>query len=469
MQSEKYHGVGLTPWSAQWIRIRAWRHIIDMLKLSPPIIASRLAGYFLVVVDTLMVLRYSSVQNQWLSVGAGTSNIFIGATFGITLGVPVLISRYFGAKDYKKIGDVWRQGIIWSIITGGIFNLLCIFLAKPIMQIGNPDIIKYAYPIAVIYSFSFIPNMIWMVGSSVLEATKRPVPVFILSIFGNILNIFLNWFFVYGILFFPEWGALGSAIASLLVRIFMAIITTAYLLSLKQAKEYNLRSFNIEPFKKWVELRMQGYAAAISIFFEAGGWSLFSLYAVRKPLTEVDTAAWTINMNILATVFMVAHGLSIATGVRVGIARGRKNFDDQILAIIIGVLLTVVALIISGGIIAIYAQYVATIFTNDPKIILFAASFVIYILWFFIPDGIQAVLGQSLRTSGIAWATTVIASFFYGIVSPILAFFLAFHYNHGIKGFFEAIILAGWMICICFFGLIIIRYRNMEKLTMQAE
>ncbi|MFV0321159.1 MAG: MATE family efflux transporter [Alphaproteobacteria bacterium] len=466
MYSENYHGANLKAWSAPWIRIRAWRHFIDMLKLSPPIIASRLAGYFLVVVDIMMVLRYSPEHNQWLTAGAATSNFFIGATFGFTVGVPVLVSRYFGAKEYHKIGDTWRQGILWSVITGGVMTIFCIIFAKPILNIGNPDFIDEAFPIAIIYALSFIPNMIWMVGSGVLEGSERPIPVFILSIFGNLVNILLNWLFVYGIFIFPEMGAIGSAIASLSVRVFMAIITTLYLLNIKEAKLYNIKSLHIGRVKEWVELRVQGYAAAVSIFFEAAGFSLFGLYAVRKPLTQIDTAAFSINMNILASIFMIGLGFAAATGVRVGVARGRKDFNDQIFAVIMGVLVTLVSLAVAGFLAFIYAKDLANIFTADTHIIAYAASFTIYLLWIFIPDGIQAVLSQSLRTSGITWLTTIISTFSYGIFTPILAFILTFNMGHGIKGIFQAIIYGSWLTVIGFFILFIYRYKNMKINTM---
>ncbi|MFV0432334.1 MAG: MATE family efflux transporter [Alphaproteobacteria bacterium] len=469
MEQLHYAGAELTPWSWAWIRVRAWRHMLDMLRLSPPIIASRLAGFFLVVVDTMMVLRYSASHNQWLSAGVSASNIFLGASIGFTVGVPVLVSRFYGAKKYDQIGNTWRHGLIWSIITGGIFSIACILLAKPILHIGDSDIIKHAYPIAVVYSLSFIPNMIWMVGSGVLEGTERPVPVFVLSIFGNVLNILLNWFFVYGVLFFPEWGAIGSAFASLSVRVFMAIITTLYVLNINVAKKFNLRSLYVEPFKKWKELRAQGNAAAIAIFFEMGGWSLFGLYAVRKPLTMVDTAAWTINMQILATIFMIALGLGAATGVRVGVARGRKDFDDQIFAILVGVGITVFALIIAGLLAFIFAENLASIFNTDPTIIMFSASLTIYLLWVFIPDGIQVVLAQSLRTSGITWITTFIAAASYGTILPISGYILAFEMGRGIKGMFEALIIGCWIISISYFILLFFRFKDIKKMTLEGD
>ncbi len=469
MKQQNYVGADLTPWSWAWVKIRAFRHIVDMFKLSGPIIASRLAGYFLVVVDTIMISRYSATHFQWFTLGSASANMFMGATFGFTVGVPILISRYFGAKDYKKIGDTWRQGIIWSCITGGIMTLLCIILSPLTMKAGNSDLIDKAYPIAIIYAISFVPNMIWMAGSSVLEGTNRPLPVFVLSIFGNIINVFLNALLVYGLFFFPEMGAYGSAIASLLIRILMAGITTVYLLNLEIAEKYNLKSFFVGSFQKWKELRIQGYSAAFSIWAEMTGWSLLAQFSTRKPLTEIDTLAWMTNMNILSTVFMVGLGLAAATSVRVGIARGRRDFNDQIYAMLVGLGTTLVSLIILGVIIVIFSRPLIQIFTKDEVAIVFAASLSIYLLWVFIPDCFQIVFAQSLRASGVVWSTTFIGIVSLGILCPALGYFLAFMQGHGIKGLFQAVIISCWVITIGYLLLFIFNYRKMKLLTESEE
>lgn len=468
MEKNYYAGAHLTPWSWAWVKIRAFRHIMDMFKLSGPIIASRLAGFFLVVVDTAMVSRYSEIHLQWITLGATGSNMFIGATFGFTVGVPILISRAYGAKKYDKIGDIWRQGLVWSCITGGIMTLLCLILAPIAMKSGDPNLISKAYPIAAIYAISFIPNMIWMTGSSVLEATERPVPVFVLSIFGNVVNIILNAFLVYGLFFLPEMGAYGSALASLLVRVFMAIITTLYLLNLNVAQKYNLKSFFITPFKKWKELRAQGYSAAFSIWAEATGWALITGFSTKKPFTPADTVAWTANMSILATVFMAGLGLATATSVRMGIAKGRKDFNDQIYAGLIGLIITLVSMTILGLITVAAATPLISIFTEDKTTIVFAASLTIYLLWVFIPDCAQVVLAQALRASGIIWFTTAMGVLAYGIICPALAYYFAFILDHGIKGLFEAIIVASWLITIGYILVFILNYKNMKTATEQS-
>ncbi len=468
-EKQNYVGADLTPWSWAWISVRTRRHIADTARLALPIILSRLAISFLVVVDTMMVLRYSKEHNQWLTLGSGPADAFFGLALGITVGVPILVSRYYGARQYEKIGNIWRQSLLWSLITGSIITLLCLVLAPWVLKAGNTAIVSKAFGITTIYALSFIPSMIWLVGSGVLEGTEKPNPVLILALLGNVVNILFNWFFVYGIWVFPELGAYGSALATFLVRTFMALLTCYYVLTLKEAQKYNIRSWFIGKFSQWKELRILGYATAVSVFLESACFASLNMFSTRKPLTLVDTGAWIINFRILGTIFMIALALATATSVRVGIARGRRDFNDQIFALIIGVILTLLALIFLSGMVTIFSQDIARIFSKDTEIILYAASFMIYLLWLFIPDGMQATLSASLRTSGIVWPTTILSSFSYGILTPILAYYLAFPLGRGIQAFFEALIIASWFICIAYFLLLLINYKKIKATTEAGE
>ncbi len=469
MEKQYYIGANLTPWSSSWIKTRAKRHIVDMCRLAIPIILSRLALSFLVVVDTMMVLRFSKEHNQWLTLGAGPADAFFGLAIGITVGVPILVSRYYGATEYNKIGNLWRQSLLWSVITGLFISLSCIIMAPLFLKAGDAELIQKAFPITVIYALSFIPAMIWLAGSGFLEGTEKPIPVLIFAILGNLFNILFNWVLVYGLWIFPELGAYGSALATLLVRILMAIITVYCILKMKEATLYNLKSWVIGKFNEWKELRILGYAAAVSIFIEASCFSFLNMFSTRSPLTATDTGAWIINLRILSTIFMIALALSTATSVRVGIARGRKDFNDQIFAIIIGVLLALFSLIFLSGLIVFWAEPIARIFSTDAEIIILSASFTLYLLWLFIPDGVQVTLSQALRTSGIVWPTTVLSAIAYGLIAPLLAYYLAFPLAHGIKGLFEALIIASWFICIGYFLLIALNYKKMKAATEQGD
>lgn len=458
------------PWSLLWIRMRFMRHASDMLRLSVPIIFSRLAGYFMVIVDTIMITRYSKEHASWLVFGESPAIAFTGGCIGFIVGVPILVSRYYGANRYSEIGYIWRQGLIWSVVMGLFLTITCIVTAKPIMfWLGDASLIAKAYPITVIYALSFIPLMIWFTCNGLLEATKNPIFVFVFSILANILNIFFNWVFIYGKFGVAEMGAYGAALSTLLLRLAVALSLCIFIYFARFTQQFGVKQWVINRFSLWREQRNLGYAAAAATIAELSGFAILGMLSTRPPLNVNDTTSWAIALRVLALLFNFALGLSVATGVRVGIARGRKDFNDQIYAIIIGSVMTIFALFILGIIAIFYAQPIAKLFSGDTAVIALSAQLIGMLIWVFIPDGLQATLGQSLRTSGQVWITSMFSIIAYGLILPICAYYFTFTLNQGIKGFMYAIIIVSWFIVLAYSLVFICRFGQIKRTTIRGS
>ncbi len=461
---DKGQGSEFAPWSLPWIKIRTKRHLYDMFKLATPIIISRLAMMMMALVDYALVLRYSPEQAKWLTLALGATDGIFGACIGLTIGVPVLISRYYGAGRFDAIGKIWRQGIIWSNLTGALLMIAVIIVSPYLMSIfGNKEIADDAFALVVVYAASFVPAMIAMTGNSLLESTENAKPVLLIALFANILNVFCNIVLIYGLMGFPELGALGAAYATLIIRIFMATFISLYIILYKHAKKYNIRAFSVNPILRWKEFCIIGFTAAISIAAEGGGFSVLTMMTSR--LSDVQAGALGITMRVMGTMFMVGLGLSTATSVRVGIARGRRDFDDQIFALIIGSVLTVGLLLVLGAACMGFNTQIAQLFSKDAAIIAVAASLISLAFLAFIPDSLQVVFGQSLRTAGIVSWPTIMDIIHFAFLMPILGYILAFTFGYEEYGFLYAIIIPLWLASLLkFLGFIFFR-KSIRALT----
>lgn len=461
---DKGYGSEFTPWSFPWIKIRTKRHLYDMFKLATPIIISRLAMMMMALVDYALVLRYSPEQAKWLTLALGATDGIFGACIGLTIGVPVLISRYYGAGSFNAIGKVWRQGIIWSNITGALLMVAVIMVSPYLMSIfGNKEIADDAFPLVVVYAASFVPAMIAMTGNSLLESTENAKPVLLAAVLSNVLNLFCNLVLIYGLLGFPELGALGAAYATLIIRIFMGIFISLYIMLYKHAKKYNIRSFSLNSILRWREFCVIGLTAAISIAAEGGGFSILTMMTSR--LSDVQAGSLGITMRVMGTMFMIGLGLSTATSVRVGIARGRRDFADQIFALIVGSVLTIALLLILGSICIAFNTEIAQIFSKDAAIIALAASLISIAFLAFIPDSLQVVFGQSLRTAGIVTWPTITDITHFAFLMPSLGYILAFTFGYEEYGFLYAIIISLWLASLVKFLGFVFFHKSIRALT----
>ncbi len=476
---KNWSGSEFEPWSFKWLKTRVGRHIIEIARLAFPTVLSRLGGFFMAIVDTIMVTRYSAEQAQWLVQGQAPADIGFAIAVGFTIAIPILVSRAVGAKKFPLVGTIFRQGIIISIVVGAIATISSIIFGKSLLGIGNSQTIDEAYQVLKVYSFSLISAMIWMSCAGLFEALGKPAISFSFIILANIVNIILNWALIYGELGFKEYGAIGSAYTTLSVRIAVAILFFIFTIWYFKGSIYELIGTSIGKILLWKEAIILDITAAISIAAETIGFATLQLYSTNDKMALFEESAvvaanaWIVIMKILGIVFMVAIGFSTACNIRVGIARGRRNYDDLLLAIFVGTAVTTITLFFAGLIATLNAETFLSFFIergeNYEAILVTGTSIFTFILWIFIPDGMQAVLSGVLRTVGITWQVSVISIAIYAFVIPALGYYLAFILGYGIAGLFGTILTAMWTAFFIYASLFFIFRRKIKYLTLTEK
>ncbi|CEN44199.1 Multidrug-efflux transporter (fragment) [Capnocytophaga canimorsus] len=91
------------------------------------------------------------------------------------------------------------------------------------------------------------------------------------TLVGNLVNILLNYIFIYGNFGFPALGIIGAGIGTLVSRLMMPILLWFILLRLKKTKDLirNLNWKNIERFKIR-KITNLGVPSGMQMVFEVG-------------------------------------------------------------------------------------------------------------------------------------------------------------------------------------------------------
>lgn len=165
--------------------------------------------------DIIVVGRYAGSQ-ALAAVGSTSSliNLLINIFMGFSVGVNVLVARYYGAHDEKNISDTVHTAIMTSIVSSLILVVVGITASKPLLSLmGTPDdVLAQAVLYMRIYFAGMPVIMMYNFGSAILRAigdTKRPLYFLLLA---GVINIVFNLFFV--IVF--HMGVAGVALATVI-------------------------------------------------------------------------------------------------------------------------------------------------------------------------------------------------------------------------------------------------------------
>ncbi len=389
-----------------------------------------------------MVGRYSAEELAYQSIGTALIIPVLLSFMGLIMGTIVLTSNHYGAENFKECGKVWRQAVPYAFVLGLVACLISLFGDTWLKLTGQIPVLAHEGGIVMAATGYGLPaHLVFLASAFFLDGIRRPKPAMMLMIFANLLNVFLNWVFIYGNLGFSADGAVGAAWATTYSRWFLAIGLVAYIWLMPDHERFAIRSAPSGGWSAWADLRNMGYAMGLSIGVESVAFATLNMFA--GWLGAEALAAYSIGLNVLAVCFMIAIGLGSAAAVRVGIAYGRKDRPDMMLAGWTGLGVTIGVLGVVGCLLFALPNEIAGFYSTDPKIIASVAPLIFFVGFVLIFDGGQATMSNVLRGRRDVWIPSAIQTFaFIGVLIP-LGYIFSITMEFGALGLIYGILVAG--------------------------
>lgn len=205
-------------------------------KLAIPALIAGIAEPLLSITDTAIIGHISENATENLA-AVGIVGAFISMliwVFGqIRSAISSIISQYVGANKRDEVQTLPAQAIT-IIVLGSVFILAISYpFAKQIFQFYNASgqVLAYCISYFKIRIFGFPFSLFVFAVFGVFRGLQNTYYPMIIAIIGALLNIVLDFIFVYGIEgYIPAMNIKGAAYASVIAQITMAIIALFLLL-----------------------------------------------------------------------------------------------------------------------------------------------------------------------------------------------------------------------------------------------
>ncbi|MEZ4882528.1 MAG: MATE family efflux transporter [Flavobacteriaceae bacterium] len=403
-------------------------------KLATPVILGMLGHQVVALVDNIMVGQLGSAELAAVSLGNSFMFIAMSLGVGFSTAITPLVAEADGEGNREKGKSSFKHGLFLCMVLGlMLFGM--VMAAKPLMYVMKqpPEVVDLAMPYLTLVAASLVPLIIFQgfkQFSDGMSMTRFPMYA---TIVANLVNVLLNYMFIFGEFGAPELGVVGAAIGTLASRVVM-VLYLWYLLSRKEKSRFFVTSIKIFTLSKAMlkKLLNLGFPSAMQMFFEVAIFT--SAIWLSGILGKNPQAANQIALNLASMTFMVAMGFSVAAMIRVGNQKGLKNFRElRRVAISIVLLTSILALVFAvffilfnGELPKIFLDYNSiTDFADNHEVVSIAAQLLIIAAIFQFTDALQVVALGALRGMQDVKIPTVICFIAYWIIGFPISYYLS--------------------------------------------
>jgi len=298
----------------------------EVLRVAAPLVVSSLSWTIMTFVDRMMLNRLSGTAMD----AAFTASIAWFAILALPLGIcsyaNTFVAQYDGARRQDRIGLVVWQAI-WIAIGLGAAFLLVIPLAPGLFGLAKHTPQVYAYEVQYFQILSLCgPAMlIAQSGASFYSGRGQTWVLMVVDSGAAILNLVLDYAWIFGHFGFPEWGVAGAAWATVVATWIKAIVYVLLPLQQRHRERYGTVSgirWNTALIRRIVYF---GWPSGFQMLLDVMGFTVFIF--MLGGLGVVAKQATSLAFSISSLAFMPIYGLHIAVSVLVGERLG-ENRDD---------------------------------------------------------------------------------------------------------------------------------------------
>lgn len=430
------------------------------LKIALPVMFAQLGQAIVMLADTMMVGHLGTVELAAVSFGSSVFMIGFLFALGLSIGATPLIGKEYAAGGHRRSAIIFQNSILFdlgvSLLLGGIMWGVSCFMDR----MGQPDEV---WPLAQVYfriSVYTLPFvLLFQSFRQFMEGIGNTKYAMVITLVGNLLNIFLNWVLIFGKLGCPMLGVAGAAYATLIARILMSIAFVVLFFVKRPLIRYfyffGKKSFSRREIKG---LAYVGIPIGSQMLLETLGMSLSSIMV--GWFGAVALASHQIAMNLSSLTFMISSGLASATTIRVSHQIGVKDLKSMRKAGIASTHLSLVFSCVCAIILFFFRVQIASAFSVDPQVLELSSLLIAIVAIYQFGDGFQVVSIGALRGMSDVYAPMVVAIVCYLIVNLSMAYLLAVIFSWGAVGVWIAFMIELYLAAI----LLGLRFRHKTKL-----
>ncbi|MBB5266179.1 putative MATE family efflux protein [Catenibacillus scindens] len=364
---------------------------------SIPLLIGNILQQFYNMVDSIVVGNIVGAK-ALAAVGTGFPVIFMLSSLfmGIGNGATVMVSQFFGAKDFKNLQRTVTTIYKAMLIAIVPLSVVGIIISRPLltlMQVPDDGTLDMAVTYMIVIFVGLIGSMGYNINAGILQGLGDSRTSLIFLAVATVINVVLDVSFTAVI----RMGVFGVALATIIAQLCSWLFGIFYIQRKYSIIKINFRhlEFDRDLFRQ--ALRLGVPSGIQQMCFSIG---IMVMQALVNGYGSIFMAGFNGANKIDSFAFMPVQSYSIAVTTYTGQNIGAKLFDRVKKGTNAALVLAVVTCIIIGGILYPFSSQLMRMFSSDPGVLESGVWYLHSVLPFYILLGASFIYSSTLKGAG---------------------------------------------------------------------
>jgi putative MATE family efflux protein len=399
-----------------------------LLKFTLPLFVSVIFQQMYSIADSLIAGRFAG-EDALAAVGASypITNIFNAVAFGCNIGCSVVISQYFGAKNYKRVKTATSTALISCVVIGLFLTVTGVLLTPYLLRlIDTPqNIFDDSSLYLSIYTGGFVFLFIYNIANGVFTSLGDSKTSLYFLIFSSVTNVILDYVAVV----FLDMGVAGVAWATFIAQgVAGALSVVTLLRHLKRLEtDGRYKIFSVSVLRKMARISIpsvlqQSFVSVGNVFIQK------LINGFGSSVVAGYSAAIKLNTFTINALYTFGNGVSSFTAQNVGAGKYHKIKEGMrygsLMAIVTGSVFALAYIALNGQFINLFVEG-----AGSAETVKAGTAFLKTVAPFYCFIGVKLVGDGVLRGTG-SMKLFMVATFTDLLLRVVLAFVLAPVYGY---------------------------------------
>ena len=215
----------------------------SLVTLAVPISLQNLVTFAVSFADNVMIGSLGDDAISGVYIGGQLQSVLQMFVGGIEGAILILAAQYWGKKDTQSIRKVVSIGIKFALAVGLLSSLVAVLFPQWVIRAftTEPGVIQEGAAYVQIVGFTYLFFSVSQVMIAAMRSVETARIGLYISCMALVINVCLNYVFIFGHFGFPAMGVRGAALATLVSRILEMCVGVGYVFFVGKKLRFGLK------------------------------------------------------------------------------------------------------------------------------------------------------------------------------------------------------------------------------------